>query len=191
MKLFELSGDIENRIVKPTEEALMVTPFGDIYQRDSHRQKDLAMREFAYIEFMVSPKDTNPFFGYPVAGGIRHQKIYENKFKDLYETWTPDELVRVGIEVYNEFYYNASPSLGFYNSVVGAVKKLQTFFDNLDMDKVNSRDMPLYKPKEITSAIIDAENLLTKLAAMKEKVNQEIFTTVKTKGARQINFFEQ
>lgn len=188
MKIFE----IKNGIVSPTEEILSIFPFSDIWIRDNHVKKDLALREFAYIEFMCSPKDTNPFFGYTQTrqNPERSRKIIENKFKE-YPQWQPDELILMALDQYNEFYHNASPNLKFYESNRNVIDKLRYWYDNLDMSAVNERTgNPLYKPKEITSAVADADTVMSKLDAMKQRVYQEVFDVAKTKGNKAISKFE-
>jgi len=48
---------------------------------------------------------------------------------------------------------------------------------------------PIYKPKDITSAITDAEKTLTTLNALKSKVDEEVFTTSKVRKDKIISPF--
>lgn len=187
MKIFH----VRDGVVTPTDEILLIYPFQDIWERDITPKKDIAMREFAFIEFMVSPKETNPFYGYDLPSGIRKAKIIENKFKD-YPTWYPDNVVNVAMDIYREFYYNASPTLSFYDSAVKGANKLRDFFDTFSMREVNLKTgNPMYKPREISTALLDADAVMAKLNASFERVQQELFDTSKTKGNKVINDFER
>lgn len=187
MKLFNV---VDGKVV-PTDECLRTQPFSDIWLRDTTERKDKASREFDYIEFMVSPLDTNPFYGYPIEDGTRAAKIKENKFKDHPE-WEPDVLVINGIEQYHEFKKNASPSLAYYEANLIAAHKVKNFFLTFDINERNEKtNAPIYTVKAITDGIKNADDVLTKLDAMKKKVEQEIFETTKTKGNKKINPFER
>ena len=71
MEIFEVSGNI----VRPTPNILTIYPFKEIWKRDKTKNKNLAIQEFAFIEFMVSKKKSNPFKGYD-------EEIKEDKIKE-------------------------------------------------------------------------------------------------------------
>lgn len=192
----------------------MTYPFCDIWARDTSEHKAVALAEIAFIEFMSSPKKTNPFYGYsdalpkpppPPAEGEplqiadhtvivlseRAKKIIANRFKE-WPNWSPDNLVWEAIEQYKEFYYNASPNLAYYESNLKAAAKVRDFFDTFDMGERNFKTgMPIYKAKEITDAIKNADEVMTKLSAMKAKVDEDIYEQSKSRKNRQINPFER
>ena len=56
---------VTNKTVQPTVETLAISPFSEIWSRDTTRDKEIALKEFAYIEFMSSQLKTNPFKDYP------------------------------------------------------------------------------------------------------------------------------
>jgi hypothetical protein len=71
-------------------------------------------------------------------------------------------------------------------------EKMIVWLDTFNMDEVNPRNgAPLYKPREITSALKDSYDVMKTLNAMEEKVYEQLFETVKTKGGKEINHFEK
>jgi hypothetical protein len=50
--------------------------------------------------------------------------------------------------------------------------------------------MPMYKPREITSALRDTYEVMKTLNALEEKVNEQLFESMKTVGNKEINHFE-
>jgi hypothetical protein len=177
---------VEQKIVKPQPETLLVSPFKEIWERDTNEGKNLALKQFAYIEFLVSVKDTNPYVGYTEDERIR--RIKKDVMGD--PTYEPDELVIEGLNWLTKHQYDSSPSLRYYEAALRAMEKLQDFFDSFDMNSRNEKSgVPLYKPKDITSAIIDTENSLQKLVAIKNKVHNEIFESVKVKGQKKVSVF--
>jgi hypothetical protein len=182
---------IENGVVRANPETLAIYPYSEIWKRDTSAHKERANSDFKFIEFFCSPKRGNPFFGYP-RGRIRADKIIAN----IRETYTQfdanDPLLFKAVELYDEFWNNASPELSYYQSTLVAAKKVEEFFRDFDMGATNARTgAPIYKPKEITSALVDTQNVLKSLAAIKEQVYQEIYDSAKSKGNRQVNTFER
>ncbi len=176
---------IENRIVKPQLETLMIQPFKEIWERDHSEHKAQAMLEFSYIEFMVSVKKTNPYVGY--SPEERHARVLKDVMGGSY---TPDEVVERAMEWLVDHQYKASASLRYYQSARKAANKLEHFFNNFDMEATNARSgAPMYSPKMITSALADTETVLQKLDAIEQKVINEIFESVKTKADKKISPF--
>lgn len=179
-----------NGIVKPEAETLGTFPFSVMWERDDSPNKDQAHLEFKFIYFFCSPKKSNPFYGYDRIKN-RGDKILENIVKQ-YPNFRLGTLIRDGIEQYDEFWNNASPKLSYYNSAKAAVKKLEDFLNTFDMTATNLRTgAPIYKPKDITSALTDTGNVVKSLATLEETVYQEIYESSKSKGNREINYFEE
>lgn len=182
MQLFQ----IENGMVKPTTEVLLTNPYKQVWDRDMSVGKEQAMKEFAYIEFMSSPKKTNPFWGYDT--NKREAKVIENVFKG--QPYHADDLVRQCLNQYIEFFNNASPHLSYLVSNRMVMEKVKQFYRDVNLNARNSRDMPLYKPAEITKAAADTFSVIKTLNSIQQIVDQEVYETVKTKGNKETNIFE-
>lgn len=179
---------VEGQAVIPTVETLAIEPFSSIWERDKEKGKPQAMFEFKYIEFMMSVKKSNPFCGYPEDK--RHIAILDNQ--NVQTDWQPDELVKKGMQWYEEFQEEASLTYNYYKSVRAAAEKMQDFFNTFDMNDVNIKTgNPVYKPRDITSALKDTEDVLTKLDSIKKKVEEELFETSRKKGDKEISPFAQ
>lgn len=188
MQLLEISQD--NTVV-PTDYALMTYPYSDIWSRDSHIKKDLGIAELSYITFMVDPRQKNVFYGYDLLSGERHSKIVDNKFKN-YPDWVPDDLVLEGIDQWKEFFYKASPNLKHYDANIIAMNKVTEWYHNLDMTILNPRTLaPIYTPKMVTDGVKNSDEMITKLEALREKIEGELYTSSKTKKDKVINPFER
>lgn len=184
MKLFE----INDGIVVPLPDILLIYPFKDIWDRDTTPKKPIAMKEFAFIEFSCSYKKTNPYIGYPEE--IRYDKIREGVFKD-FPDWRPDELVTEAIRVYREFQTEASPSMKFYEAAMHGVVKLQDYYLKLDMTKLNKQGSPINKPSDVARGLSMTGAVLQNLENLRERVEQELFESNKVRGNRVVNPFER
>ena len=189
---------VENNIVKPNPETLLIQPFNLIWDQDESERKDWAMQQFMFIEFMMSMKKSNPFNGYTDNDERLHYVLLHHRrlTKDS-STGEPNNpfdipLVISAMEVYKEFQDKAVPSAKYYNSAVAAADKLSQFFLDFDMNDTNERTgNPLYKPADITRALKETSEILKTLGSLREKVEQEIFESGKGKAGREINVFER
>lgn len=177
---------VENSVAIPNTETLLIEPFKTIWERDKTKDKEVALKEFTFIELMSSKKKSNPFSGY--SDDIRFEKLRDSLF---YEDWEPDNLVEQCLAKIDEFQKEASPTYSYYMSVLEAAEKMKSFFRSFDINEVNDRGQRIWKPKDITSAMVDTERVLQNLNSMKDKVEQELFEATKTRANKQINYFEQ
>lgn len=180
--LFKIQGNN----VFPTEECLLIYPFKDIWERDTSKGKDTALREFAYIEFMSSMLASNPYKGY--SEDVRKIVLVKDLFKG--DKWSPDKFVTAGIGKINEFQMNASPALSLYASTIKAKEKLEDFFNDVDLAKINFKTgAPVYKPKELTSALLDVDKITASMDALKKKIEDDVYEAVKVKGQKEVSPF--
>lgn len=177
---------VEGQAVIPTPEVLLTSPFKEIWERDTDPNKDNARAEFKYMEFMTSGLRTNPYKGY--SGVQRDIKVKEACGFD--QDWTPDELIIEGMETIEEFQIEASENYQYYLSALKAAEGLKNFFSTPNVLKlVNDKGTPIYKPRDITSALKDTEAIITNLNGLKNKVEEELFTKKKVRSDKKISPF--
>ncbi len=178
--------DIENNKVTAKTGTLLIHPFKKIWGRE--RNKERVLQEFAYIEFMSSMTKDNPFKNYPEE--MKHDVIKKAVIKD--PKWKPDKLVKEGIEVFKRFYKEGSVTYGYYMASKEAIEKMQKFLHEVDLTAIDPKTgKPVYKPKEITSCLLDTERLLSNFEALGEKVNTELYDKTRTMANREISPFAE
>lgn len=183
VEIFEISGSV----IKPVKDILLLYPFKEIWDRDNSKNKGTAINEFAFIYYMVSPKKTNPFAGYPDE--IRKDKIIEALWKK--EKWEADEYVFEGIKVYSDMLEEASPSMRYFNAVKKGMEQTIKFFENIDFNERTDKGLPVYKISEVIPALKSANEVLKSMTDLQERVEQEIYESSKTKAGKEINIFER
>jgi hypothetical protein len=178
---------VESKVVSPNTESLLIPPFKEIWERDTTKDKRYAIEDFSYIEFMASIQKSNPYSGYP-----EHQRP-EKIIKDIItraEWDQEDPLLIAGIAKLKEFQVEASVTYNYYMSAKVAAEKMQQFFINFSMNQVNERTgAPIFKPRDITSALNDTSRVLENLNTLREKVDNEVFEEVKKKGQKIVSPF--
>ncbi len=179
---------IQGKLVRPNPETLLISPFKDIWERDKHPEKIFALEDFAFIEFMTSEKKSNPYAGYDEER--RREKLLDQVITR--KGWEEDDLIIKAMDKMTEFQEEASLTYSYYMSAKMAASKMKGFFNTFDMNDVNIKSgNPLYKPKDITSALNDTLRVLENLNSMKEKVDQELYETTRTKGDKKVSPFSQ
>lgn len=177
---------VEKKHVVPHTETLLVQPFKEIWERDKSETKEFATEDFTYIEFMSSVMRSNPYSGYPDS--TRESKIIEDVITR--SDWEPDELIKEAINKLENMQQEASPTYNYYMSAKIAAEKMQGFFNSFDMNDVNMKSgAPLYKPREITSALNDTSKVLQNLNDLKTKVDNEVYEMTKNKGQKTVSPF--
>lgn len=180
--LFEVNG----RSVFPNPETLLISPYKEIWARDTDVNKEFALEEMAYIEFMGSMKKSNPFSGYDAS--IRGEKVRDAVITTA--NWSPDTLVIQGIKRLEKLQTEASVSYSFLMAARKAAETIKDFFNTVDLNERNEKSgTPIYKPKDVTSAINDAEKIIQNLDAIQKKVEQDMYESTKTKADKQISAF--
>lgn len=177
---------VEGKLVVPNAETLLISPFKEIWSRDKSKDKLVATQEFAYMEFMTSMLKSNPYREYPdeKKDSILRREVMLN------EKWKPDKLITEGIKKIISFQVEGSITYSYWISNKVAIEKMINFFNNFDIDERNFKSgMPIYKPKDITSAITDAEKTLSTLNALKTKVDEEVYEISKTRSDKRVSPF--
>lgn len=177
---------IENNRVQPHPETLLIHPFSEIWERDISEGKVNAREDLTYVEFMTSQKKSNPYSGYDDS--IKEDKIK----KDIItrKDWVADSLIFAAMDKIQVFQTENSITYTYYVAARTAAEKIKSFFLQFDINERNERTgNPVYKPRDITSAVNDTSNSLTNLANLREKVDQELFESTKIMGQKEVSVF--
>lgn len=177
---------VEDGMVYPNEETLLIEPFKDIWERDRTRNKNKAKEEFAYIEFMSSMKKSNPYRNYPED---RKEKIITEAVINT-PNWKPDKKVKYGIEVIREFQQNASTTYNYLMSAKKAIESMMDFYNNVDLGERNFKTgNPIYKPKDVTGAINDLERNMINIRSLEKKMQEELIEETRNKSDKEVSWF--
>lgn len=177
---------VEGRSVFPNPETLRISPFKDIWDRDKSENKELALEEFTYVEFVTSVKRSNPYRQYDdkVKQEIVKKDVITQK------DWEPDSLIKQAIDKLEHFQLEASTTYSYYLAAKAAAEKMKDFFLTFDLNERNAKTLnPVYKPSDITKTLNDTDKVLSGLKALEKKVEEEIYENTKTKAGKEISHF--
>jgi hypothetical protein len=179
MKLFELIN--QQPII--TAEALLIPVFKKIWDMDKSKDKGQAIKELSYIYLTTDYKSIYASFPQDV-------KI-DTVTKDLFKTdYKPSKEVLEGIEKYKEL--QDTFNMRFLKSARNAAEKTMGYFDSIDYEDRDIKGNPIYKVKEVTSALKDCGGIIETLDKLIDKVSKEQkLAESRSRGGGEGSFFEQ
>lgn len=183
MDLFEVR---EGRAM-PSTHALLIKPFKTIWEEDTTKTKEEAIKAFTFIELLCSPKKSNSYSGY--TEGERYTKLKLAIYED--EAYLLPGLVVDGIMKYEEFLENASPSYPLLKDAVAASVKFRKQLGEMDLSERTKSGTAVYKPKDISSAFKDLPDMAKSIETLRDRVNQELLAETKTRNNREIGHYEE
>jgi hypothetical protein len=178
--------EVQNKTVIPTTETLLTEPYKTIWERDKTEKKEIAIKEFSYVEFITSMKKSNPYRQYPEEK--KHEVLFEALNFD--KKWKPDKYIEQAIEKLRQLQKKGSSTYSYYMAAKSAAEKMKDFFEQVDLNERNFKTgLPIYKPKDLTSALNDTEKVLGNLKALEKKVEEELYDDSKTRSQKVIGYF--
>lgn len=151
MKLFKYEG----YEVKVAPEALTLTPFKKIWNRDKSKSKEQAMQELAFLYFYCDPRSD---YQYIVDDTDRLEEV--RKGLGFPEKWKPDTQLKAAVDFYNSFDSSAGILI---KAAARAVQKIQETLDGITPDDTKTlKDYML------------AVKLVPEVAAMIQEAEQKI-----------------
>ena len=164
--LFQINN---NNKLDITIEALTVTTFRELWERDKSDKKSHAIRDLSYIFWMGD--FMSPYLS--LKEDERHKEVVVDIIED--ETYKPDEMVLKGLKKYEEFQEVSNEAMVNLKSVREAARRLREFFNDENiLKKTDKSGRPIYKPKDITSAIQEYTKVIDSIDKWMAKIKNEM-----------------
>ena len=178
MKLFKYEG----YKLHISEEAFVLKPFKEIWNRDKTKNKDKALQELGYIYFMSDPRSD---YQYIVDEEDRAKAIKEGEGID--SKWKPDNKVIEAMKFYKTF---KPVSALLLEDTRVAVDKLRQLLRNIDLTEVDDKGKPIYTLNTITATIKQIPSLVKDLDEAEKAIAKEIMESDKVRGAQEKSMYE-
>lgn len=178
MKLFKYEG----YKLHISEEAFVLKPFKEIWNRDKTKNKDKALQELGYIYFMSDPRSD---YQYIVDEEDRAKAIKEGEGID--PKWKPDNKVIEAMKFYKTF---KPVSALLLEDTRIAVDKLRQLLRNIDLTEVDDKGKPIYTLNTITATIKQIPSLVKDLDEAEKAIAKEIMESDKVRGAQEKSMYE-
>lgn len=178
MKLFKYEG----YKITISEEALLLKPFKEIWQRDKSKNKDKALQELGYIYFMSDPRSD---YQYLVDEEERSKSIKEGE--GIPDNWNPDKVVLDAITFYKSFKPTSALLL---EDTRFAVDKLRKLLREIDLTQTDDKGKPIYTLNTITATIKQIPSLVKDLDEAEKTLSKEIMESSKVRGSQEKSMYE-
>lgn len=178
MKLFKYEG----YKLHISEEAFVLKPFKEIWNRDKTKNKDKALQELGYIYFMSDPRSD---YQYIVDEEDRAKAIKEGEGMD--SKWKPDNKVIEAMKFYKTF---KPVSALLLEDTRIAVDKLRQLLRNIDLTEVDDKGKPIYTLNTVTATIKQIPSLVKDLDEAEKAIAKEIMESDKVRGAQEKSMYE-
>ena len=178
IKLFKYEGYKLNI----SEEALLLKPFKEIWQRDKSKSKDKALQELGYIYFISDPRSD---YQYLVDEEERSRAIKEGEGID--SKWKPDKVVLDAIAFYKSFKPTSALLL---EDTRFAVDKLRKLLREIDLTEVDDKGKPIYTLNTITATIKQIPSLVKDLDEAEKTLSKELIESSKVRGSQEKSMYE-
>lgn len=172
IRLFKYEGyQVE---VEP--EALMLTPFKVIFNRDKRKDKSMAMQEFAYIYFMGDPRSD---YQYLVDEEVRSEEVIKGLGMPV--KWKPDDAVKRALTFYCSF---KPTSAGLLEDTRVAIDKLREMLRSINLDERDDKGKPVHTLSSITQTIKQIPALVKDLDEAERALAKDIIQESKARGSQ-------
>ena len=175
IKLFKYEGYKLNI----SEEALLLKPFKEIWQRDKSKNKDKALQELGYIYFISDPRSD---YQYLVDEEERSKAIKEGEGID--SKWKPDKVVLNAITFYKSFKPTSALLLEDTRAMINGyrlkLREITADMSNLDIKEI----------KDLGAVIKQIPSLIKDLDEAEKALNSELKTSGRMRGSGEKTLFE-
>lgn len=180
MRLFDL---INNKL-SISEEAYILKPFKKVWDRDKHKDKDLALAELGYIYFM---EDFKSDFSDIVDEDIRSKEIKESI--TLPPEWEEDEVVRTAREFYQKRSEEVLPLL-MLKDAKSIIDKMRVFYREVDFLATDKHGKPKYDIDKVARVIERSATIIETLTKLENMIKKEIQSKKDMVGSKKKSTFE-
>lgn len=170
MKLFRYEGF--QIVIAP--EAYALKPFKVIWDRDTSKDKSVALQELAFVYFYADPRSD---YMYLVNDDERLDAIRLGE--GLSSDWKPDKELDKAIEFYKSF---KPMSAMLLEDTYYMIDKLRHRMRNVDYDERDEKGKPIYTFESVTKTINQIPALIKTLGEAMDRVNKEIIEQEKARG---------
>lgn len=175
--------EYNNYTIEPTQEALLIKPIRDLYNKDKSKNKEKFLQQMSVLYFYADPRST---YNYIVDDEERLKAIIEQE--GLPEDFKITEDLDNALQEYKK--HTITTSYLLLQDTKIAVDKVRQFLREVDLTAVDDKGKPLYTINSITQAIKQIPQLSKDLLEAEKIVSKEIEEQGRARGGNNKTLFE-
>lgn len=168
-----------NYEVKPSEEAFLVKPIRELYERDNSKLKGKFMSELAIIYFMVDPRSD---YMYIIDEGERLNAILK---QEGITDFKMDKKLKEAMDIYHKLVETTYTQTLEDTRI--CIDKIRTFLRNVDLTLMDKNGKPIYTAKDVAATIDKLPSLLKNLKEIEKIVVNEVEDAGTARGGNDRN----
>ena len=175
--------EYNNYTIEPTQEALLIKPIRDLYNKDKSKNKEKFLQQMSVLYFYADPRST---YNYIVDDDERLQAIIEQE--GLPEDFKITEDLDNALQEYKK--HTITTSYLLLQDTKIAVDKVRQFLREVDLNAQDDKGKPLYTINSITQTIKQIPQLSKDLLEAEKIVSKEIEEQGRARGGNNKTLFE-
>lgn len=175
--------EYNNYTIEPTQEAFLIKPIRDLYNKDKSKTKEKFLQQLSIIYFLADPRSS---YNYIVNEEERLKEIIIQE--GLPEDYTLSPEILKAIEEYKKHVMTTSYLLLKDTRV--AIDKVREFLRVVDLTEVDDKGKPKYTITAITQTIKQIPQLAKDIAEAERAVSKEIEEQGRARGGNNKTLFD-
>lgn len=175
--------EYNNYTIEPTQEALLIKPIRDLYNKDKSKNKEKFLQQMSVLYFYADPRST---YNYIVDDEERLKAIIEQE--GLPEDFKITEDLDKALQEYKK--HTITTSYLLLQDTKIAVDKVRQFLREVNLNETDDKGKPLYTINSITQAIKQIPQLSKDLLEAEKIVSKEIEEQGRARGGNNKTLFE-
>tara|TARA_R110002126_G_scaffold80767_1_gene199714 strand:+ start:64 stop:618 length:555 start_codon:yes stop_codon:yes gene_type:complete len=181
MELFEIKNDQ----VAFSPQALLLTPFKAIWDRDKKKDKPLANTELAAVYFYMDYKSDFS----TMLDDVEKLALIKSVIVGMPKEWEPDDIFNDACAFYQEMQETHSTLL--LQDAQYAIASVRKFLRSLDMEERDERDKPIHDLKKVIDSLGSINKVTEALMDLEQQVKKQIQAKTDTaRGGKEKALFE-
>ena len=172
MKLIEYDG----QEFKIADEALLVRPIRELFQKDKAAKKETFWRQISYLWFMCDPRSTYMYIT-DEKDRAREIKIQEG----LGEDWEPSDLLVEAMNIYRNMTITTASLL--LEGMRKGIENVRKFLSDIDLTAVDKNFKPIYQVSTVTSALKQVPELARALVEAEKALAKDFASDDNARGS--------
>lgn len=167
-----LTIDEHNNVI-PEPSTLMIKEFGDIWKKDKSKNKETALKYFAFIYFKydLKSKYRNSYSGTDLDKMIKIDLFKDSKFK------LSSEVHKAGI-IFNNL--QITKSLKLLLSAEGVLEQITNYFDNFDINEVEDVKDKADIILKVMRNLKEIDEVTSKIEVAKKRIEADLYANTQS-----------
>lgn len=173
-----------NYEIVPTQEAFLIKPIRDLYNKDKTKTKDKFLQQLSIIYFLLDPRSS---YSYILDEEERLKEILIQE--GLPQDYKISDDLKLAMEAYKKHIITSSTLL--LEDTKTAIEKVRLFLKAVDLTKTDDRGKPIYTVNTITSALKQIPELAKQLAEAERIITKELEEKGRIRGGEHKKVMEE